>query len=337
MKSFKRYLKEAAASNNASFASAGSSPATPFTGLAGIGGIAGDTPAANKPGKGDGKDITPEITAAIDAGVKRNSIVQDKETGALQFRGIDGELQNSPHAAVENSRNGILKSAIKSGRRFPYAIGEQILGALKANAIVVTFDKGGKLESADVDPELRWSLWDLFEYPDWLNNPDNDVVPDPDDPGIRPQPRKPRQIKPHDAYPGTPSPGHIFPEWITNPFDLIFDIWDGEGQWRERVRENWDDRYDKLKPQEWKRWQREYGTPPKPPYNPLDPDWDGNPTENPPGSGQWWHHNPPADGILEPDSSGAPNGHPPGWNPSFPPDHQNSPYYVPPVDDGRRG
>ena len=317
MKRFKKLLQEVAAANNASFASGGSSPSTKFSGVMGFGSISGDSPAANKPGKGDGKDITPEITAAINAGVKRNSIVKGKETGALQFRGVDGTLYNSPHAAIESSRSDLVKTISTRGVRFSHAITEQILGAIKSNVILITFDNDGKFESAKINPEYR--DWDWI--PDWFNNPEDDIKPRPGDPGIRPE---------GDPFnPQIPGPPGFIEPGVISPLDDLFDLFDGEGRWRRRLRDNWDDRYDKLKPNEWKRWQRQYGTSPPPPSEPPGDDFDGNPTENPPGSGQWWHHNPPADGMNTP-PIGQP--HPPGWNPTFPPGHPSSPYYVPPSD-----
>ncbi len=149
MKSFKTYLKEKTSANNASFASAGSDPATKFSGVMGFGSIAGDSPAANKPGKGDGKDITPEITAAITDGVKRNEIVKDETTGALQFRGLDGTLFNSPHAALESSFQHLVKTLHVRGSKTPMADAEIISAHIKVGILKPIFDKNGKVKGAE--------------------------------------------------------------------------------------------------------------------------------------------------------------------------------------------
>mgnify|MGYP001159567231 CR=1 FL=1 len=344
MKSFRRYLREVAAANNASFASGGSSPATKFSGIAGFGGVGSDTPAANKPGKGDGKDTSPEITATIDAGVKRNSIVKDKETGALQFRGLDGTLFNSPHAAIEGSRDAIIADAISRKIPYPQVAADEITALLKNNRYIITYDSNGKpikgeRNLSDAENRDWWPTWDDM-LPDWFNDPSDDIAPRPGDDTLKPQhpnpfpePRKPGDL------PGIMDPNQDWNPWGLSPrgplFDIlndIFESWDQSVGQNERLRDNWDNRYDDLKPYEWKKWQEQHGTPPpgppQPPFNdPIDP------VENPPGSGQWWHWQPGGENGIGLPFFG-PNHQDQGWWPSFPPFHENmdNPYYNPPTE-----
>ena len=201
MKSFKRYLKEKASTNNASFAAAGSSPATKFSGVMGFGSVSGDSPSANKPRKGDGKDPTPEITAAIADGVKRNEIVKDETTGALQFRGLDGTLFNSPHAAIEGSFASLVRSFHANGSKNPMVDAEITTSRLKMGLIKPIFDKDGKYTGAEERAGDEEFFPDFYVVP----NDGGPRIPVAIPPGWRNPPKVPFPIK-MPAIPGSPIP-----------------------------------------------------------------------------------------------------------------------------------
>tara|TARA_R110002096_G_scaffold170068_1_gene342052 strand:- start:277 stop:1041 length:765 start_codon:yes stop_codon:yes gene_type:complete len=211
MKSFKTYLKEKASANNASFAAAGSSPATKFSGVMGFGSVSGDSPSANKPRKGDGKDITPEITAAIADGVKRNEIVKDETTGALQFRGLDGTLFNSPHAAIEGSFASLVRSFHANGSKNPMVDAEITTSRLKMGLIKPIFDKDGKYTGAEERAGDEEFFPDFYVVP----NDDGPRIPLAIPPGWRNPPKIPFPIK-GPSIPGVPNIPFLVP--IKNPF-----------------------------------------------------------------------------------------------------------------------
>jgi len=333
VKSFKKYLEEKAAANTASFSTGGVAPVSAkFSGIGGV--LSGDI-SANLPQKGEGKDITPEITAAINAGVKRNSIVKDKETGSLQFRGLDGTLFNSPHAAIEGSRDAIIADAISRKIPYPQVAADEITALLKNNRYIITYDSNGKpikgeRNLSDAENRDWWPTWDDM-IPDWFNDPSDDIQPIPGDPTLKPQdPIYVPPVRPELPFglPNIESPFGRSP--LQDILDGIFDMFDQSTGADERIRDNWDNRYDDLKPWEWKKWHEEYGTPPpNPPQPPFD---DLLPVEHPPGSDIWWHWQPGGENGIGLPYFG-PNHQDQGWHPSWPPYHQNpnNPYYNTPA------
>ncbi len=233
MKSFKRYLKEKVGANNASFASAGSSPATKFSGIMGFGSVSGDGPSANKPGKGEGKDISPEITAAVAAGVKRNNIVRDKETGAVQFRGMNGQLYSSPHAAIAASRP-IVKAEMRNVPTLKtvnqvHEYTEVFTDLVKTGNIQLSYGQNGKISRIEyrsgdqdpVDPDGRPFQTTPPAAQPPVDRPNMDDL-DPDGDG-KPGPYPPDVIEPDDS-------GGGWGRWFVDIIDDWFEIQELERQ-----------------------------------------------------------------------------------------------------------
>lgn len=109
MKTYKQLLTEVSSSigGGKGGPSLGAAADADFGSIRGLGLNTGDSITANLAGRGFGKkqttkDVTPEITAAIEAGKADGSIEED-ENGKLIYCGIDGEFHNSPYAANEAS------------------------------------------------------------------------------------------------------------------------------------------------------------------------------------------------------------------------------------------
>lgn len=159
MKSYKQLLSEVAASA-ISGGKGGPSlgPATDgdFGSIRGLGINTGDSITANLSGKGFGKkqttkDITPEITAAIEAGKADGSIEED-ENGKLSYRGVNGELHNSPYAANEASTS-FVKSTFSSSGVDPKVAekGAELIVGMKKSGLINYNYKNGKAYIEDME------------------------------------------------------------------------------------------------------------------------------------------------------------------------------------------
>ena len=247
MKSFKRYIQEKALGNNASFSSAGSDPTTKFSGIMGFGSVSGDAPAApavtKKPGKGGGKDINPEITKAINYGVKTNSIVKDEKTGSLNFRGVDGKLYNSPHSAIAAS----YASYSNAGKNvFPPMINAKVAEYIseleKSGQLFYDYDSNGVVVSQNVVKDGRVYRRGEGET-DYQEVEPIDLSPDgsgdwwPFPPSEKPPPKPkpkfptspfPKPEEPEEEKPPIPPPPPL-PEFDDRPREWWEDIFDDIG------------------------------------------------------------------------------------------------------------
>ena len=157
MKSFKRYIKEVAAANTASFSSGGVAPAS--AGFAGIGGVLSGDISANLPQKGEGKTETKGVQIIISRAISKGSIVRDKETGSLKFKSVDGDEHISSHAAISKTETDLFARGIKGGvvPTVAQTNAASVAEFIKNGTLELTFD-GGEARIVPVEyapPPLR--------------------------------------------------------------------------------------------------------------------------------------------------------------------------------------
>jgi len=155
MKSYKQLLSEAISGGKGG-PSLGVATDGDFGSIRGLGINTGDSITANLSGKGFGKkqttkDITPEITAAIKTGKTDGSIEED-ENGKLSYRGVNGELHNSPYAANEASTS-FVKSTFSSSGVDPKVAekGAELIVGMKKSGLINYNYKNGKAYIEDME------------------------------------------------------------------------------------------------------------------------------------------------------------------------------------------